>query len=206
MKRTITIQRKAHFYLQIPNQKITQLLIVIHGYGQNAEDFLDEFKSLKNSDILVVAPEAISKFYNKKGEAVANWMTSLERLDEIDDYCKYLNQLLDTIKKDYEFSQLSVLGFSQGVSTAFRWISTLKDNPGNFYVCAGSVPLELTANDFKNSTLTINYYYGDEDKLLKEEKAMLQIERIKQLGLKVNTTKFKGRHEVPKECLVDIIS
>ena len=206
MKKTLTIQRKAHYYIQVPNKKIITVLIVLHGYGQKAEDFIHEFKKLKSSNILVIAPEAISKFYNKKGEAVANWMTSHERIDEIEDYCNYLNQLLEIIKEDYKFDKLYVLGFSQGVSTAFRWISTMNNNSVAFYACAGTVPPELKAVDFEGKEIVVNYYYGDNDRLLNLEKAVLQIDKINELGLTVHATKFNGKHEVPKECIIDMMS
>ena len=74
----------------------------------------------------VVAPEAMNRFYANGfgGDVVASWMTSRDRLDEIDDfngylsnlYSKYEGQLSDECKK-------IVFGFSQGGTTLFRWLN-----------------------------------------------------------------------------------
>lgn len=205
MRKTLLIKRKAHYYIQEPKGKINSILIVIHGYGQLAEDFIKEFNSLKETPILVIAPEAISKFYNKERKAVANWMTSHERLDEIEDYCNYLDQLLELIKQEYTFNKIGVLGFSQGTSTAFRWVAKQKKHDINLYLCAGSIPPEINTSDFKNhSPINLNFYYGDDDKLFNETKAEEDINKLKSLELIPKIFQFQGRHEIPLICLEHI--
>jgi hypothetical protein len=56
-------------------------------------------KSLKFWQILVgriiIAPEGLSRFYRKgfSGDVVASWMTKDDRLDDMEDYVRYLNDL-----------------------------------------------------------------------------------------------------------------
>ena len=205
MKKSIEIKRTAHYYLQHPKQPITSLLFVIHGYAQLAEDFLNDFISLKESNVLVVAPEAPSKFYNKEKKPVANWMTSYEREDEITDYINYLNQLYLTISLDYSNLPINVLGFSQGVSTLLRWITNSSIQPQQVHLCSGSIPLELTEKNFASLLAsTFFYYYGSDDRLLKEAVALKQIDFLKSLASNVKFVPFSGRHEVSKECISNL--
>ena len=207
MKQTIEIKRNAHYYVQETIHSAKHILFVIHGYGQLAEEFIQEFNALKEESILVIAPEAISKFYNKDRKAVANWMTSHERLDEINDYVLYLNAVREKIIQDYGVLPFSVLGFSQGVSTALRWVCNSALQPSSFYACSGSIPPELERQDFVSlSNSLIFYYYGNRDRLLLPEHARKQIEILKCFELVIKEREYEGRHEVSLEAQQDIIT
>ncbi len=133
---------------------------------------------------------------------MANWMTSMHREDEIADYIEYLNLLLIKIEKEYPGIPISVVGFSQGVSTLLRWLVQSKSQINYIHLCAGTIPPELNKSDFfglKQSTF--RYYYGSFDKVLKPEKAMDQIAILRNNQLIVDEVSFEGRHEVPRELL-----
>jgi len=205
MRESIIIERKAHYDLLIPNREINAILFVIHGFGQRSSDFIHEFEFLKDSNCLVVAPEAISKFYNKKGEGVATWMTSYERLDEIEDYVNYLNLLLDRITQRYPVDRIHALGFSQGTSTLMRWAKQINPSFDEIFLCSGSVPPELNPLDVRGIGSNIKYYYGDQDKLHSLEKAKEQIKRLEVLNLKFEAIPFSGRHEISEKCKSDLL-
>lgn len=202
MKHSIKVEKTAHYYLQNPTQKIESILLVIHGYAQLAKDFIKEFEQLKDSSILVVAPEGLSKFYNKDRKPVANWMTSHERQDEIEDYINYLNVLTSQLQMENGNVTFSVLGFSQGVSTLLRWVTQTKLKIQAIHLCAGTIPPELTIKDFSNLKGTgFLYYFGSEDMLLKPEKAKEQIQILTKMDLAMEEIFFKGRHEIPEELI-----
>ena len=84
----IKFPRTAHYYtLQPPAPHHRQLLLVLHGYGQLASRFIYKFDQLDPS-YWVVAPEGFSRFYWKgvSGPAGASWLTTPDRLSEIEDY------------------------------------------------------------------------------------------------------------------------
>src|SRR2546425_9676771 len=73
---------------------------VCHGSGQLAARSLRHFEPLADGTRLVVAPEALSRFYledttvpAKERKVGATWMTRENRLSEIDDYVRYLDAL-----------------------------------------------------------------------------------------------------------------
>lgn len=207
MKQSISIKRTAHYHLQLPdNQNPIAVLYVIHGYAQLASEFIADFKPLKESNILVVAPEGLSKFYNKERKPVASWMTSHERLNEIDDYISYLNQLHEIITNQFNPARIMILGFSQGVSTAFRWFSSLKEKELTLYACSGTIPPELDKKDFLDKKdAKVNYYYGSIDKLLSLDKAKEQLKKIEDLNLRCEAFPFDGRHEISKTCISHLL-
>ena len=207
MKFSISIKRTAHYHVQFPKQEPDTVLYVIHGYAQLASEFIQTFKSLQNSRILVIAPEGISKFYNKNRKPVASWMTSHEREDEMRDYVEYLNQLYAYIKQQYKCKKQTILGFSQGVSTAFRWFSSINESKLQLYACSGSIPPELNAKNFKNEAKRfVYYYYGQKDSILPYDKAIKQVERIKALKLNYKSYSHDGGHEVPEICISHILN
>ncbi|TAF92227.1 MAG: phospholipase [Runella slithyformis] len=109
------------------NANTRHVWFVLHGYGQLAQYFIRKFEVLNDGQTLVVAPEALSRFYLSEfaGRVGASWMTRDDRLAEIDDYVAYLNQLYDTVKgsNNAENVQVHLLGFSQGTATAARWLA-----------------------------------------------------------------------------------
>jgi hypothetical protein len=64
--------------------------------------FIQKFKELASENTLIVAPEALSRFYLNgfSGRVGATWMTKEARDTEILDYLNYLNKLLDTLLMD----------------------------------------------------------------------------------------------------------
>lgn len=197
MKKSIKVSKTAHYYYQIPEKEVKKILFVLHGYAQLASDFIKEFDYLKSSSILVVAPEALSKFYNKHHQPVANWMTSYEREDEIEDYITYLKRVEAEIFEEFGTKEKLALGFSQGVSTLFRWLKHTEVKAAQIYACSGSIPPELTLDDakaFQKSQIT--YYYGDNDRLLPVKSALKQIDFLNSLSVQLTAVAFSGRHEI----------
>lgn len=200
MKKKLEIRRTAHYHVQ-EGKDSKKVLYLIHGYGQLASDFLLEFQFLKELNVTIVAPEAISKFYNKERKAVANWMTSHEREDEINDYVNYLNDLHEAIQEEYKAEEYSILAFSQGTSTAFRWIAANQSSFRKAYICSGAIPPEIGEDDLRHhKACDFIYFYGDNDRLIEEEKSRPLIERFKTLVNQLEVIQFNGGHIISDEC------
>ncbi|MEJ7759490.1 MAG: hypothetical protein WKF55_07830 [Gemmatimonadaceae bacterium] len=131
----IAVRRTARFHtLGQPGPGIRDVWFVCHGYGQLAGDFLQEFMPIAADDRLIVAPEALSRFYLTTADGFhgadapvgATWMTREDRKEEISDYIAYLDALYDKVfdAVDRSLTTVTVLGFSQGGATANRWITS----------------------------------------------------------------------------------
>lgn len=114
--------------------------IVLHGYGYLAEFFIKKFEPVANNETCIIAPEALSRFYLNgfSGRIGANWMTKLQRKEEIIDYTNYLQLLYETVILDikHENIKVNIVGFSQGGATAIRWFAAKKINCSNFIMWA----------------------------------------------------------------------
>jgi predicted esterase len=107
---------------------------VLHGYAMRAVPFLEGFRAIADGTRLLVAPEALSRFYDgtlspgahRNAPVAASWMTRDERDSEIVDYLAYLDTVHATITARLAGARptVTVLGFSQGGAAAARWVAT----------------------------------------------------------------------------------
>ena len=193
---------------------LSEVWIVCHGHGQLARRFLSRFLPLERSDRLFVAPEALSRYYLAPPVAGphapntpvgASWMTSEDREFEIQDYVNYLDVLHEEIFSvvDRARVQLWVLGFSQGVATAARWVARGNVDPDHVVLYAGVLPPELDAEGAarlsRRSPLRIAL--GASDDFASPELVAAQEARLRNLGVLHTTIRFDGGHEVLPEVL-----
>jgi predicted esterase len=115
-------------------EALSELWILLHGYRQLAPRFIRHFRALFDPSRLLVAPEGLSRFYlegspgpHRGGDPVgASWMTREDREAEIEDYVGYLDEVLNwglaLCAAGDRRTSVRVVGFSQGVHTAARWV------------------------------------------------------------------------------------
>ena len=125
----LTAPRTARYFtLGSDAAALGEVWFVLHGYGQLAARFLTGFAPIDDGTRLVVAPEALSRFYvdHANRKVGASWMTREDRLAEIDDYVRYLDAVRAEVLRDGTPRQSSVhvLGFSQGAAAAARWTAS----------------------------------------------------------------------------------
>ncbi len=183
---------------------------VCHGYGQLASYFLQKFEVLDDNQTFIVAPEALNRFYLEgfSGRVGATWMTKEERLQEIDDYVHYLNELYSAILSNTATAKvtINILGFSQGVATVCRWIANRQIKANNLILWAGKLPhdmnLELTKEMLSHTTMYV--VYGRQDEFLKDVSQEEYINGFLAAGLNPRIIAFDGKHEIHQETLLNI--
>jgi len=203
----IRVDRTAHYYtLGRPGPKVRYCWIACHGYGQLASRFIRKFDVVASEDAFVLAPEGLSRFYwnGFTGDVVASWMTRADRLDEIEDYSNYLQNLYEHfIPRLAPDVRIILFGFSQGVATQVRWMMRRFPAFDHLVAWAGTVPEDLDYRPHLEylHRRHLHFVYGAQDQFLTPERlawheAML---REKQLPFAVRT--FAGRHVVEREAL-----
>ena len=148
--------------------------------GQLAQYFIRNFQSLESSKRLIIAPEGFHKFYlqGTGGRVGANWMTKEHRLRDIDDYCSYLNQLVEQVAQTMN-AKVHIFGFSQGVATAFRWANTYTlNNLDSLHGWAGTFPpdIDYTLSRQRFNALNLSLHFGDDDEYISLEAARKNVE------------------------------
>ena len=206
----LKVERTAHYYtIGEANQNTTRLIIACHGQGQRSQYFIRRFDVLDDGKTLIIAPEGLSKYYLKNfgGEVGASWMTSADRLDEIADYANYLQQLLDDyLPRLNEKVKVSLLGFSQGGATIFRWAMEKFPPVDRFILFASMIPEDLDYRphlDYFN-TKDLIWIYGTADQFLNEERLAFNRRVFEKNGLDFEERTFEGKHEVRREVLEEL--
>lgn len=206
------VERTAHYHtIGEPGKQITRLIIACHGQGQRSQFFIRRFDVLDDGKTLIIAPEALSKYYLKNfgGEVGACWMTTADRLDEIADYANYLQQLLDHyLPLLHEEVEITLFGFSQGGATIFRWAME-KFPPVHRFILFGSLmPEDLDYRPYLDyfNTKELIWVYGNEDPFLTKNRLTFNREIFEKNQLNYEERIFDGKHEVQREVLEELFS
>ena len=191
-----------------------ELWIVCHGYGQLAGRFLREFERLDDGTRLIVAPEALSRFYldpipvrrlQKEPRVGATWMTREDRDAEIADHVHYLDLVAAEVRHHLAGAspRIVVLGFSQGVATVCRWLAVSELRADQLVLWGGLIPPELDAAAWAERLheASITLVAGDEDELLTPKLVAREAERLSAAGVAFTMQRFAGGHTIDADAL-----
>lgn len=192
----------------ILTEKTKNIWFVCHGLGYLSRYFIRYFKNLNPEENYIIAPQAPSKYYqgNDFKHVGASWLTKENTLVETENVLNFLDSVY---KKEKLLNQpnVIVLGFSQGVSIALRWVAKRKINCKSIILHSGGIPKELLREDFQflNAKAKVILVYGDEDEYIDEKRANYEETRAKELfGKNLIIQQFKGKHEVNSKFLKEI--
>jgi predicted esterase len=196
-----------YFTLGAPGEHIKEVWFVCHGYGQLAKYFLRNFNDIDNAARLIVAPEALSRFYlNSTYKTVgASWMTREDRLNEINDYVSYLDALYQRIFSEIRRDRVKVtlLGFSQSTATVCRWISRGQVKADRLILWAGLMPPELDLDKDRETfaNLNLTFVLGTNDEYAGPELITEQENRLNSHRIPFQFVRFEGGHIIDRETL-----
>lgn len=214
----LTVKRTARYCtLGDPAANATDIWIVCHGFAQLARAFIDEFRAIATAGRLIVAPEALNRFYMNRegGRAGANarvgatWMTREDRLAEIDDYVRYLDDLYGEVTHRQAGTDVRVtaLGFSQGTATVARWLVHGASKLDRVVLWAGLLPPEIDpagAPRARLASLELVLVRGTKDEMLTEEQSRAQREALDKAGISARMVQFDGGHRMDREALAGL--
>lgn len=166
----LVIPRTVRYYTLGDARTATRLWVVLHGYGQLARFFLRKFQAL-GEDLFIVAPEGPNRHYldGTYDRVGANWMTREDREAEIEDHVRYLDQLVDQLRKGpLHSAPIHVLGFSQGVATATRWALRGNTPVQRLVLWGGTIPPDADAASItaRLQGTSVDLVRGEQDELV----------------------------------------
>jgi len=210
-KRIAEFSFKATYYQSAELTKdVKDLYYVLHGYGQLPQYFIRKFKEVENKSRVFVAPGGLSRFYLEgfKGRVGSTWMTSEERLLDIENYITYLNEVHGQLSKELDANcRIHFLGFSQGAATVCRWIQSFDDSFERLIMWAGTFPHDMKTDLLRSKIVDKQIYMlrGDEDPFINDSRESEQREAIEKLGIDVKHIRFKGKHDIYTEPLKKLV-
>ena len=211
----IAVTRTARYYiLGEPSLEVNDVWFVCHGYGQLAVDFIREFEGIADPRRLIVAPEALSryyisaegKFHGPDSQVGATWMTREDREVEIADYVRYLDDLYAEIMKSVGESRVTVLGFSQGGATANRWLTRGSSRADRLVMwgalLATDSDLNQAARFFRTVELTL--VYGTRDQFTDEGMIAKYKSVLDSHSIPYKVVTFDGGHRMDRDTLLTL--
>lgn len=206
----ITSKTARYFTLGAPSLKVKHVWFVLHGYGQLAAQFINNFEIINNDENYIIAPEALNKYYASRfsQKVGATWMTKENREDEINDYINFLDSVYEKEITQFEKDKIiiTVLGFSQATATATRWLVNGKSKADNFLIWAGDIPPDTDPEKLKTvfNSMNINFVVGNKDEFINDTRLEEEINRFKKLEIDFTVHRFEGGHEIHYDTLLKI--
>ncbi len=210
----VRVRRSArYFVVGSAGDATRELWIACHGYGQLAEPFARGLEPLDDGTRVVVAPEALNRFYLDKPAkrhgpetpVGAGWMTFQDRENEITDYVEYLDDVTVTVRREIPGRDIRVvaLGFSQGVATVCRWAALGQTRVQQMILWGGLTPHDLPPDRgdqlFRGAALTM--VAGRDDHVVPLTLMQKQYRAFVERGLSVEFVEFDGGHALHSETL-----
>ncbi|RKR12917.1 putative esterase [Maribacter vaceletii] len=186
--------------------KTKNIWIVLHGIGYLSRYFIKHFDSLPPEENYIIAPQAPSKYYlnNKYRRVGTSWLTKENTTLETQNVLNYLNKVYQQ-ENITDQHKVIILGYSQGVSIASRWVCYSKIQCNHLVLYGGIIPKELTKEKFSNlinNKTKITFFIGDKDEYITEAKRVLEEKRIQLLlDGKANIIVYDGEHAIKKEII-----
>jgi predicted esterase len=220
----LIVERTARYYTLggtpqgVPNEQTTDVWFVLHGYGQLAKYFIRRFDVLQDEKTLIVAPEGLSRLYldAEYGKIGASWITREDRDHEIRDYVAYLDRLYDNLLADRDETteplRITVFGFSQGCTTACRWLASRlaagrADNMVRLVLWAGFFPNGFAdiINPASLAGMETVYVYGRQDEyIVQMDDPNGYIDRLQTELPTLKVVPFEGKHAVERDVLKQV--
>lgn len=192
------------------SEKTQNVWFVCHGMGYLSRYFLKYFTDLDAEKNFFIAPQAQSKYYTppKFKHVGASWLTKENTVKETANVLRYFDAIFaaETIPKE---TNLIVLGYSQGVSVALRYIAKRHLNCAQIVMMSGGIPKEVVAKDFQflKTDTKVSLIYGTSDEYLDEDRLVSEKNRAFELfgHCNLQIVPFEGGHMVNKTLLNTLV-
>ncbi len=182
------------------SEKTKNVWMVFHGLGYLSRYFINYFSHLNTDENFIIAPQAPAKYYqdNQFKHVGASWLTRENTQEETENILRYIDAVYEKELANYN-RKLIVLGYSQGVSIATRWVARRKINCQQLILHSGGIPTELIPQDFDFLPIStqVTYLYGNKDQYITEARITEQtLTGSKLFGDRLTIEVFDGIHEV----------
>ena len=188
---------------------------VLHGYRQLADRFIERFRAIASPARLIVAPEALNRFYLDDDASLrahgpdspvgATWMTRHERDAEIADYVAYLDALDRALKLPRGVRRV-LLGFSQGSASAARWAMLGRRRVSRLVLWGGIFPIDPPVAEHvrRLRRLAPLIVRGEQDPSLPQDRVDAEIARLEALGIAATMLPRAGGHTIDGAALLEL--
>ncbi len=210
MQKSISINFDTHYHtMGQPSEQTQEVWVACHGYGQLAKHFMRRFDVLDPDHHYVIIPQGLSRFYlaDDYNHVGASWMTKEHRETDIINQQRYLDAVFEQEMKQFgQEVKINLFGFSQGVSTVWRWAAKRKLAFHKLVMWAGEFPREFTKEQlaFVPASAKIYAVIGTQDQYYQPERFEALANKMEKLCKRPETILFEGKHEVNRVVIKEI--
>ena len=178
-------------------QKTKNVWLVFHGIGYLSRFFIKSFSSLNKEENYIICPQAPAKYYKDPNykQVGASWLTKENTKIDTENVLNYIDSIIKN--ENIEDQNLIVLGYSQGVSIAARWIAKRKKICKHLLLMSGQFPAELKKEDFNHlKALNVIHTVGEKDPLFDPKNVRAQENYILDFFSNSKIVNHDGGHEI----------
>lgn len=212
VEHTIEVPRTARYYV-LGDAVGGDLWIVLHGFGQLAGDFIEYFAELNDGSRMVVAPEALNRYYtlglsvpSAERPVGATWMTREFRDAEMRDYVRYLDILHADLTAKHRPRRTVVVGFSQGGATASRWVVQGSARLHTLVLWGATLPpdLDLAVARERLSAARLKVVIGRTDQYISADAVSRERERLAAAAIPFDLIEYDAGHSIKRGVLKEL--
>lgn len=165
-------------------EKTKNVWLVFHGIGYLSRFFIRNFKVLNPDENYIICPQAPSKYYKDSNykHVGASWLTKENTKIETENVLNYIDAILDYENINLKKVNFIVLGYSQGVSIASRWLGSRNAFCNTLVMISGVFPKELSKQHFNHlSKLKTFHTVGLNDEIFDPKNVVKQENRLSEI-------------------------
>lgn len=178
--------------------------LVFHGIGYLSKLFLRHFSILDPEENYIICTQAPSKYYknNNYKHVGACWLTKENTDIDTNNVLNYVDSVFENENIDSNKVNFIVLGYSQGVSIATRWLAFRKQYCDTLVMISGVFPKELKERDFEHLPNLKTYHtVGTNDEIFDPKNVSKQEERLKTFFKNLKIKNHDGGHKLDNNLL-----
>jgi len=204
-KRVTYTTSASYSTLNTLSESTKNIWLVFHGMGYLSKYFVRYFSELNAEKNYIIAPQAPSKYYQGPDfkHVGASWLTREDTINETKNVLAYIDTVWEKENPPQHLNFI-ILGYSQGVSIATRWMSSRQIQCNKLLLHSGGIPKELIHEDFTylDPKTTVTLLYGTNDMYINDmRKTEETLKATNLFGDRLEIQVFEGGHEVNVEFL-----
>ncbi len=171
--------------------------LVFHGIGYLSRFFIRHFSQLPSDENYIICPQAPSKYYKDSSykRVGASWLTRENTVIETQNVLNYVDALVENENIDFNTVNFIVLGYSQGVSIASRWLALRKQFCNKLIMISGVFPKELNDTSFTHlPNLKTVHSVGLNDEIFDPKNVKKQEDRLHSYFPEIEFINHDGGH------------
>jgi predicted esterase len=191
--RTIPTGTHGRYLVDIPGHS-RATLVGFHGYQESAAVTFDVLQRLAGDRrVGLVSVQGLHRFYSRRNEVIAGWMTREDRELAIADNVAYVAKVVTAVAEEFGLARpLIYAGFSQGVAMAYRAAALAQRPCDGVIALAGDLPPDVAPLAASLPRVLIGR--GTEDQWYTAEKSAADLAVLRGAGVAVDEHVFEGGH------------